>query len=66
MTPTAIPGEILLKVRAEESVSGLTLEFAYTVAAVDNKMKLLADRHRIVLPPLDAGKDTSFLIRYAR
>jgi hypothetical protein len=63
--PAGRPGEVLLKVRSAEPVRGLTFEFADAVVAVADRATLLPDRHRIVLPPLVADKEASFLVRTA-
>lgn len=53
-----------LKVETSDPLSGLTLEFARRVAAANNGAQILKDRHRVVLPDLQAGAAMTFTIHY--
>jgi hypothetical protein len=65
VAPGAIPREILLHVRADETVAGLTFEFGRALAAVGGQAAMLADHHRVVLPALQPGDEVTLHIRYA-
>jgi hypothetical protein len=58
------PDEITMKVASADSVSGLTFEFARSVAAVKGGARILPDHHRVILPALRPGEEAVFTIRY--
>jgi hypothetical protein len=64
VTATSIPAQILLQVKSDDSVTGLTFEFQRSIATVTAGATLSADHHRVVLPEIDAGKSVSIRINY--
>jgi hypothetical protein len=56
--------EITLKISSPEAVSGLTYEFARSVSAAGGGAVILPDHHRVILPDLAAGKESTITIRY--
>jgi hypothetical protein len=57
--------DVILNATADEPVSGITFEFTREIAAADDNAKVLADKHRIVLPELKANQKIAVLIRYS-
>jgi hypothetical protein len=52
--------EVLLEVKAEETVKGITFEFKHTVSRVSDGAELLPDQHHVVLPELVAQQTQVF------
>jgi hypothetical protein len=52
--------EVLLEVKAEETVKGITFEFKHTVSRVSDGAELLPDQHHVVLPELVAQQTHQF------
>lgn len=52
------PRSLVLRVTSREDVRGITFEFAREITAVSRGAELLPDRHRVLLAPLEAGKQT--------
>ncbi len=63
--PGSGPNVVSIAVAAGEPVSGATLEFQRSIAAVDGGARPLPDRHRIILPALKARESASFDVHYA-
>lgn len=59
------PNVVSIAVAAGEPVSGATLEFQRSIAAVDGGARLLPDHHRIILPALKAQESASVDVHYA-
>jgi hypothetical protein len=64
--PGHSPQEITLKVSSEESVGGLTFEFAREIASVEGSAQILDDRHRLLLPAIQPGKVVTLQVRCGR
>jgi hypothetical protein len=62
--PTENPRGVILEALSREPVSGLTFEFAPAISSVDGGASLLPDHHRVVLPPLQPEKESTFHIVY--
>jgi hypothetical protein len=62
--PAGTPAQILLKARSDEAVGGLTVEFARNIASVQGGAQVLENRHRLILPDLEPGKEVSLHVRY--
>ena len=56
LRPGAKPRQVVLQVASQEAVRGITFEFAGEIAQLSGGAKLLDDRRRIVLGPLEPGK----------
>jgi len=54
--PGAKPREVVLQVASQEAIRGITFEFAGQITRLSGGAKLLDDRRRIVLGPLEPGK----------
>jgi hypothetical protein len=64
VTATSAPAQVLLHVKSDESVTGLTFEFGRPIATVTGRATLFPDNHHIILPELGPGHDVSLLINY--
>ena len=64
VSATPIGLQVVLQVKSDDSVTGLTFEFQRSVAAVTAGATLSADHHRVVLPEIDPGKSVSIRISY--
>lgn len=61
---TEEPQTILLTVKAEEEVRGLTFEFARWIEAVMGEAKLSAENRQVVFPLLPAAQQVTVQLRY--
>jgi hypothetical protein len=64
VTATSTPAQVLLHVKSDESVTGLTFEFGRPIATVTGRATLFPDNRHIILPELGPGHDVSLLINY--
>jgi hypothetical protein len=64
VTRTSMPTEVVLQVKSDDSVSGLTFEFQRLIATVTGGAMLIPDNRHVVLPQLEAGQSASFRIGY--
>jgi hypothetical protein len=64
VTRTSMPTEVVLQVKSDDSVSGLTFEFQRLIATVTGGAMLIPDNRHVVLPQLEAGQSASFRISY--
>ena len=64
VTRTSMPTEVVLQVKSDDSVSGLTFEFQRPIATVTGGAMLIPDNRHVVLPQLEAGQSASFRISY--
>jgi hypothetical protein len=61
---TSTPAQVVLQVKSDDSVSGLTFEFQRPIATVSGGAMLIPDNRHIVLPQLEAGQSASFRVSY--
>ena len=66
VTPTIVPTQVILQVKSDEPVTGLTFEFQRSIASVTGGAILLPDSRRIVLPELVPNHDVSIRINYVQ
>jgi hypothetical protein len=64
LTTTSLPEQVLLQVKSDDSVSGLTFEFQRLIATVSGGATLFPDTRHVVLPELGPGRSVSFRITY--
>jgi hypothetical protein len=57
--------DAILTFQSAERLHGLTIDFNRAVASVDAGATVLADRHRVVIPDLEAGREVVVHARYA-
>jgi len=61
---TENPHEVILKAQSGELADGFTFEFAQAISSVEGGAELLPDQHRMVLPLLSPGRESTFRILY--
>jgi hypothetical protein len=61
---TSVPAQVVLQLKSDDSVTGLTFEFQRPIATVTEGAKLTPDNHHVVLPEIGPGRGASFLIKY--
>jgi hypothetical protein len=66
VTPALAHGKVVLQVKTEDSVDGLTFEFQHRILAVSNGATLSPDNHHVILPELKAGQAFSFQLSLKR
>jgi hypothetical protein len=66
VSATSLPAQVVLQVKADDSVTGLTFEFQRSIATVTGGAILSSDARHVVLPDLGPGQSASFRIRYLR
>ena len=64
VTASSMPTQVLLQVKSDDSVSGLTFEFQRPIATVTGGSMLIPDNRHVVLPQLEPGQSASFRISY--
>ena len=64
VTRTSVPTEVVLQVKSDDSVGGLTFEFQRPIATVTGGAILIPDNRHVVLPQLEPGQNASFRIGY--
>jgi hypothetical protein len=64
LTATSGPTEVVLQVKSEESVVGLTFEFQRPIATVTGGATMFPDNRHLVLPELSPGHNVSLHINY--
>jgi hypothetical protein len=64
MTATSIPAQVVLHVKSDASVTGLTFEFQRRIATVTGGATLSPDGHHVILPELEADRSISLDINY--
>jgi len=64
VTASSMPTQVLLQVKSDDSVSGLTFEFQRPIATVTGGAMLIPDNRHVVLPQLEPGQSASFRISY--
>jgi hypothetical protein len=64
LSATSLPAEAVLRVRSDESVTGLTFEFQRPVATISGGAVLSPDNRHVVLPELKPGYSISLRITY--
>jgi hypothetical protein len=64
LTTTSIPGQVVLQVKPDDFVIGLTFEFQRQIGTVSGGATLFPDTRHIVLPELGPGHSVSFRITY--
>ena len=64
VTRTSTPTQVVLQVKSDDSVSGLTFEFQRPIATVTGGAMLIPDSRHVVLPQLESGQSASFRISY--
>ena len=64
VTATSRPAEVVLQVKSDESVSGVTFEFQRPIATVTGGGTLSSDRRHVVLPQLRPGHRLSLRVHY--
>jgi hypothetical protein len=64
LTATSVPTEVLLQVKSEESLIGLTFEFQRPIATVTGGATMFPDNRHLVLPELAPGHNVSLHINY--
>jgi hypothetical protein len=63
---TSVPTQIVLQVKSEESVAGLTFESERPISAITGDATLSVDRRRLILPELRHGQTVSLRITFLR
>jgi hypothetical protein len=63
---TSIPTQVMLQVKSEESVAGLTFEFERTISSIAGDANVSDDRRHLVLPALKPGQTVSLHITFLR
>jgi hypothetical protein len=63
---TSVPTQIVLQVKSEESVAGLTFESERPISAITGDATLSDDRRRLILPELRHGQTVSLHITFLR
>jgi hypothetical protein len=66
VTASSMPTDVVLQVKSDDSVSGLTFEFQRPIATVRGGAILIPDNRHVVLPELGPGQSASFRIRYVQ
>jgi hypothetical protein len=66
VTATSIPAQVVLQVKSDAPVTGLTFEFQRPIATVTGGAVLIPDNHHVVLPELGLSHSASFRISYLR
>jgi len=64
LTTTSVPTEVVLQVKSDESVAGLTFEFQRSIATVTGGASISPDNQHLVLPELAPGHSVSIHINY--
>ena len=64
VTRTSTPTQVVLQVKSDDSVSGLTFEFQRPIATVTGGAMLIPDSRHVVLPQLESRQSASFRISY--
>jgi hypothetical protein len=64
VTASSMPTQVVLQVKSDDSVSGLTFEFQRPIATVTGGAMLIPDNRHVVLPQLEPGQSASFRISY--
>ena len=64
LTPTSVPTEVVLQVKSDEPVIGLTFEFRRPIASIIGGATLFPDNRHLVLPELAPGHNVSLHIDY--
>jgi hypothetical protein len=62
---TSIPTQVVLQVKSETSVAGLTLECQHPVLTITGGATLSPDNHHVVLPELQPAQMVSFRLNFA-
>jgi hypothetical protein len=66
VSATSVPAQVMLQVKSDDSVDGLTFEFQRPIATVTGGAMLSPDHLRVVLRNIDAGKSVSIRISYSK
>jgi hypothetical protein len=61
---SASSSTVVLQLKSQEALTGLTLEFQHPVASVTGGGAVSADQRRIVLPELKPGQTVSLRVTY--
>jgi hypothetical protein len=64
LTTTSVPTEVVLQVKSDESVAGLTFEFQRSIATATGGASISPDNRHLVLPELASGDSVSIHIHY--
>jgi hypothetical protein len=64
VTAGSMPTQVVLQVKSDDSVSGLTFECQRPIATVTGGAMLIPDNRHVVLPQLEPGQSASFRISY--
>jgi hypothetical protein len=64
VTAGSTPTQVVLQVKSDDSVSGLTFECQRPIATVTGGAMLIPDNRHVVLPQLEPGQNASFRIGY--
>lgn len=64
LSAASLPTEAVLRVKSDESVTGLTFEFQRSIATVTGGAVLSPDNRHVVLPELKPSSSVSFRIAY--
>jgi hypothetical protein len=58
------PTQVVLQVKSQESVAGLTFEFGPLVSTTNAGATVSVDRHHVILPELKAGQTVSVQVNF--
>jgi hypothetical protein len=64
VTATSMPTQVVVEVKSDDAVGGLTFEFQRPIATVTGGAMLIPDNRHVVLPQLEPGQSASFRISY--
>lgn len=66
ITATAVSKQVVLQVKSEEPVAGLTFEFQRPIATATGGATLSPDKRHLILPELGPGQSVSLRVNYSR
>jgi hypothetical protein len=66
LTSTTVPAQVILQVKSDDTVTGLTFEFRRPIATVAGGATLFPDNRHVVLPALGPGHGVSIRINYVK
>ena len=64
VTAASIPAQVVLQVKSDDTVAGLTFEFQRPIATVTGGATLSPDNRHVVLPAVGPGRVASIRISY--
>jgi hypothetical protein len=64
VTSSSTPTEVVLQVKSEDAVTGLTFEFQRPISSITGGATLSPDNHHVVLPEIKAAQAVSFHLNF--